>query len=403
MWRTSDSDQTIPIDPTPRASRIPRTTRRQQFPCSGATSMRPVPFAANRPARRLLSTRRTPTTNRTGAAPTARDVRSGIPARRIGQLIVAAKSATPTLRRTTFSLHSGRPLPTKRVPTKRVPTRQFPTRQFPTRQFLDQTRPDQTRRKAVGAIAVDPPGRGHTELCPPYDLADPGSDSGHSLTFDGAPNGWSTGRVPFVFATQQGRHTHLNVTIAATTLAGLDDLPGELDGHGPISADVCRALAVSAASIAAVAVDTSCGTALDVGRTTYRPRLSHRDHVVQRDRTCRFPGCRQPARRCQIDHSEEFCSGGATCPCNLACLCKFHHDLKTTGLWDAQQYPDASILWTSPTGRTYRTETPEWPIAAPKHQTRPSTSTVDDAESCNTGDARMPAGTKPTTPDEPPF
>src|SRR5664280_953443 len=107
-------------------------------------------------------------------------------------------------------------------------------------------------------------------------------------------------RRPFVFPTQQGRLTHLNVTIAATTLAGLDDLPGELDGYGPVSADLCRALAVSASSITAIGVDPSCGTALEVGRTIYRPRLSQRDHVTQRDRTCRFPGCRQPARRCQI-------------------------------------------------------------------------------------------------------
>ena len=75
-----------------------------------------------------------------------------------------------------------------------------------------------------------------------------------------------------MFPTQQGRLTHLNVTIAATTLAGLDDLPGDLDGYGPISADLCRTLAVSASSITAIGVDPTCGTALEVGRTTYRPR-----------------------------------------------------------------------------------------------------------------------------------
>ncbi|HEY5150373.1 MAG TPA: DUF222 domain-containing protein, partial [Mycobacterium sp.] len=146
-------------------------------------------------------------------------------------------------------------------------------------------------------------------------------DLRHGTVASTPENPYCDGRpinLPFVFPTQQGRLTHLNVTIAATTLAGLDDLPGELDGYGPIPADLCRTLAVSAASITALGVDPNCGTALDVGRTIYRPRLSHRDHVTQRDRTCRFPGCRQPARRCQIDHSEEFCDGGPTCPCNLA-------------------------------------------------------------------------------------
>lgn len=159
--------------------------------------------------------------------------------------------------------------------------------------------------------------------------------------------------------THQSRATGLNVTIAATTLAGLDDLPGELDGHGAIPADLSRALAASAATVTAVAVDPSCGTALDLGRTVYRPRQAQRDCVNQRDQTCRFPSCRQPPWRCQLDHSDEFCpgkqDGGVTCPCNLACLCKFHHDLKTFGLWDIDHHADNSITFTSPTGRTYTT------------------------------------------------
>lgn len=172
-----------------------------------------------------------------------------------------------------------------------------------------------------------------------------------------APPVWGLG-------THQGRTTGLNVTIAATTLAGLDDLPGELDGHGAIPADLARTLAASAATITAVAVNPTCGTALDLGRTAYRPRQAQRDYVNQRDQTCRFPSCRQPAWRCQLDHSDEFCPGkqdsGVTCPCNLACLCKFHHDLKTFGLWDTEHHADDSITFTSPTGRTYTTHTREW-------------------------------------------
>ncbi len=165
--------------------------------------------------------------------------------------------------------------------------------------------------------------------------------------------------------THQGRVTHLNVTIAASTLAGLDDRPGELDGHGPIPADLARAIAASASTIAAIAIRPGCGTGLDLGRTVYRPRLAQRDHVTTRDQTCRFPGCRRQAKRCQIDHSDEFCpaesDGGVTCPCNLQCLCVFHHGLKTGGLWDCVQHSDASVCWTSPTGRTYLTKPRQWP------------------------------------------
>jgi len=164
--------------------------------------------------------------------------------------------------------------------------------------------------------------------------------------------------------THQGRPTNLNITMAATTLAGLDDLPAELDGYGAVHADIARTLLASAATITAVAVNPTCGTALDLGRTLYRPRLAIRDYVTKRDQTCRFASCRQPAWRCEIDHSNEFCpekaAGGVTCPCNLVCLCKFHHDLKTFRLWDTEHHPDGSITWTSPIGRTYTTQPRQW-------------------------------------------
>lgn len=179
----------------------------------------------------------------------------------------------------------------------------------------------------------------------------------------------------------QGRTTGLNVTIGASTLAGLDDLPAELDGHGPILADLGRALAASAATVTAIAVSPTCGTALDLGRTVYRPRLAQRDRVVQRDLTCRFVGCRQPAWRCQIDHSDEYCpgkqDGGITCPCNLACLCKFHHDLKTFGIWDTRHERDGSITWTSGTGRRYISRTREWPTGFGPDGTAPPPTTPD--------------------------
>ncbi|MGV7506977.1 hypothetical protein PJN21_27070, partial [Mycobacterium kansasii] len=44
---------------------------------------------------------------------------------------------------------------------------------------------------------------------------------------------------------------------------------------------------------------------------------------------------------------------------NLKCLCRKHHRLKTfhggiTG-WRDEQLPDGVVIWTSPTGKTYRT------------------------------------------------
>jgi hypothetical protein len=44
---------------------------------------------------------------------------------------------------------------------------------------------------------------------------------------------------------------------------------------------------------------------------------------------------------------------------NLKCLCRKHHLLKTfwtgTGGWTDRQLPDGTVIWKSPTGKTYKT------------------------------------------------
>jgi hypothetical protein len=79
------------------------------------------------------------------------------------------------------------------------------------------------------------------------------------------------------------------------------------------------------------------------------------EFVRCRDLTCRFPGCDRPAERCDVDHTVPY-PGGPTHPSNLKCLCRLHHLVKTfdTG-WRDQQFPDGTIVWTSPTGHTYVT------------------------------------------------
>ena len=44
---------------------------------------------------------------------------------------------------------------------------------------------------------------------------------------------------------------------------------------------------------------------------------------------------------------------GPTCACNLACLCRHHHRLKTLGLWTVINHGDGHLTWRSPHGRTY--------------------------------------------------
>ena len=92
----------------------------------------------------------------------------------------------------------------------------------------------------------------------------------------------------------------------------------------------------------------------------YRPSAALADFVRCRDLTCRFPGCECPADFCDIDHTIPYDRGGPTHASNLKALCRKHHLLKTfwcgTGGWRDEQLPDGTVVWTAPTGHTYRTQ-----------------------------------------------
>ncbi|HXO80412.1 MAG TPA: HNH endonuclease signature motif containing protein, partial [Mycobacterium sp.] len=79
------------------------------------------------------------------------------------------------------------------------------------------------------------------------------------------------------------------------------------------------------------------------------------DFVRCRDLTCRFPGCDQPATRCDLDHTVPHADGGATHASNLKALCRRHHLLKTFWGWSDQQLPDGTVIWISPSEQTYVT------------------------------------------------
>ena len=95
-----------------------------------------------------------------------------------------------------------------------------------------------------------------------------------------------------------------------------------------------------------------------------------------RDMTCRFPGCDEPAHHCDIDHTIAY-PAGPTQASNLKCLCRKHHLLKTFGGWHDHQWPDGTVVWTSPQGQpTPPTPAAEYrspPCAGPPQQSSPAT------------------------------
>ncbi len=148
---------------------------------------------------------------------------------------------------------------------------------------------------------------------------------------------------------------HVQVTVAATTLAGEDNRPAELDGHGPLDPDVARGLACRNPGWSRLFLDP---TGLVVETDSYTPSAAMRRFLRARDQHCRFPGCRMPVHRCDIDHNHEHAKGGRTRIDNLSHFCRGHHALKHPDIddryrWTARQRSDGSITWTSPLGRAY--------------------------------------------------
>ena len=185
-----------------------------------------------------------------------------------------------------------------------------------------------------------------------------------------AQMGWlalATGRLGGCLCGQRfdGQHRRpvtVQVIVPISMLLGLDDSqPAELAGYGPIPAETARRLA-GYGTWRRLLTDPVSGAVLDYGRTRYQPPPDLVDHVVARDRTCRWPGCEKPAAGCDLDHTIAY-PYGPTAVGNLGPFCEHHHIGKHHSRWKVRQPEPGRFEWTSPTGHTY-TITPE-PLADP--------------------------------------
>jgi hypothetical protein len=93
----------------------------------------------------------------------------------------------------------------------------------------------------------------------------------------------------------------------------------------------------------------------------YRPSDALRHLVNIRHATCVFPGCRRPAVQCDTDHTLAYEDGGKTCLCNLAPLCRHHHQVKQTPGWTLDHTTPGTLTWTTPAGRRYTTYPSTYP------------------------------------------
>ena len=193
----------------------------------------------------------------------------------------------------------------------------------------------------------------------------------------------------------------INLTMPMSAWLGQSGSPGELAGYGPADAGTCADLAGRAGLSArwcltltdaagravahacaghrpppggagavgwaaglrdklAVLESGTCGHARRAGG--YCPPRPLRNLVRIRQRTCSFPGCRRPAVRCDLDHTVPYDQGGATCECNLAPLCRRHHQAKQAPGWHLTQDQPGVMTWRLPHGRTYQTTGDPYPV-----------------------------------------
>ena len=152
----------------------------------------------------------------------------------------------------------------------------------------------------------------------------------------------------------------IGVVVPLSSLLGLSDAPGELaDRSGLIPGSVLREHIVE--SLGPDSRDEVLFTRLltdDDGRlmdTTELGRYASArlaQAIKVRAGTCRFPTCKVPADRCDLDHHDAW-PEGRTSADNLDPLCRRHHRGKTFA-WLASVRDHDAVDWTMPDAERYR-------------------------------------------------
>ena len=156
-----------------------------------------------------------------------------------------------------------------------------------------------------------------------------------------------------------GQRPAVQVTIAASTLMGLDDQPCELDGYGPITATMARRIAADPTATWRRLLTDDRGHVQHASTTSYRPTTAIIATVLARDQHCTFPGCRRAARFNDLDHITPWRNGDHTTVANLASLCRRHHRLKHNGTWAVHRNDTTGeTTWTDRRTRTYQSRPP---------------------------------------------
>jgi hypothetical protein len=225
---------------------------------------------------------------------------------------------------------------------------------------------------------------------------------GSAEAADCEPRSCGTAGIGGDSGTGDSRSGSVHLTMPLSALADLAQSPGEVAGYGPVDSRDARELArmlrrdkgtrwcLTVTGPGGTAVAHACARcgpaagqpvirwAIDLRarlRTLERGTCSHSrasagyvppprlGHLIRvRQRRCSFRGCRRAAVRCDLDHTVPFETGGLTCECNLAPLCRRHHRAKQTPGWQLTQDQPGYMTWRLPSGRRHQTGPEPYPF-----------------------------------------
>ena len=142
--------------------------------------------------------------------------------------------------------------------------------------------------------------------------------------------------------------------LAAPNTGGLNQsgfAPALLDGMSPMPLEDAKRLAATAPAFIRVLLHPVTGAVQAVD--SYKPTPAMRAFLRARDVHCNFIGCRQPAARCELDHTIDHQYGGKTAVWNLSDFCLAHHIVKHHTAWQVRQLGGGILEWTTPSGKIY--------------------------------------------------
>jgi len=231
---------------------------------------------------------------------------------------------------------------------------------------------DVRRAQAVGDLA-----RGQLALA--LDRAEP-TAPGQSDHSDPSDTGGSDDPGQHHRARRRTRQVVLNVHLSESAVLGSDPVAHLERGDSLVSVGRVRAWCADPAAQVVIrpVIDLAACTGSDADRVPD----AIAEQIALRDRTCVFPWCTRPARRCHPDDPDDHpcdddhvvarARNGPTCSCNVAPLCRRHHRLKTHSPWSYLVLDPGSYLWTTPHGYQFlRDDTGTLDVSPDRPRLRP--------------------------------